>query len=593
MDPNELSDFGSHPSEPQVFGESSSSNGSDLTALELLKTFSYSGSHIGELDDTHSVGSLESDSHSIYDGPVEFGEMSLFHEEVSPVGWLELPWPTPYDNLGGDGLANPAEDSDARNAQHSRPSWCESSFDENSDSEDDDVSVHDQIAADFAEDRLLALASRIAAQHLQLINYDAKVVDRQGGSYNAVYIIELKRDTTDKELTPFKIALRTPRMNGGVPLSQAAAQAMKSQAVTLRLIREKTNIPVPEVYAVDVTAENEIQMPFMCMSFLNGQPLHQLWLKNTRRPHAQEQMRLKVLSSLAQVMAQFSLLTFEKYGSISEDEYGSIVLGPNYELGEGRENGMVPVIVSEQHESAYECVVSKYQKSLTLDMPEDIESPYRDGKQKTMELLLRCLGKLDASFPGYVLCPPDFDSQNILVDDQGNVTGLVDWDLIKTMPRYVGYTAYPKFLTMDWDPLNRDWNLPKQFRFAESTAALARYRSHYGKELDQALHGQQDCGLTQRSHIIGAIWFAANESLYCSDICMKFLSAVKSVRDSTERDFLSMRKVENKNFAIQDSFEEYEREFGNLSELLAVGSCKFTKEEMADLKARLEKLILG
>ena len=31
--------------------------------------------------------------------------------------------------------------------------------------------------------------------------------------------------------------------------------------------------------------------------------------------------------------------------------------------------------------------------------------------------------------PTFVLSVPDFDSQNIMVDDQGNLTGIIDWDL--------------------------------------------------------------------------------------------------------------------------------------------------------------------
>ena len=43
-----------------------------------------------------------------------------------------------------------------------------------------------------------------------------------------------------------------------------------------------------------------------------------------------------------------------------------------------------------------------------------------------------------AASDGFVLSPPDFDSQNILVDDQGNVTGIIDWDLVQTLPSCVG-----------------------------------------------------------------------------------------------------------------------------------------------------------
>ena len=39
-----------------------------------------------------------------------------------------------------------------------------------------------------------------------------------------------------------------------------------------------------------------------------------------------------------------------------------------------------------------------------------------------------------------------------MVDEQGNVTGLIDWNLTQTMPRCVRYARYHGWTTRDWDP---------------------------------------------------------------------------------------------------------------------------------------------
>jgi hypothetical protein len=46
----------------------------------------------------------------------------------------------------------------------------------------------------------------------------------------------------------------------------------------------------------------------------------------------------------------------------------------------------------------------------------------------------------------------DLDLQNILVDDNGNVTGLIDFEGSWAAPRCVGAAAVPLFLRNDWFP---------------------------------------------------------------------------------------------------------------------------------------------
>ncbi|KAK3329701.1 hypothetical protein B0H66DRAFT_35093 [Apodospora peruviana] len=74
---------------------------------------------------------------------------------------------------------------------------------------------------------------------------------------------------------------------------------------------------------------------------------------------------------------------------------------------------------------------------------------------------------------GFVLAVPDFDSQNIMTDDQGNLTGLIDRDFVQTMPRCLGYSRYPGWITRDWNPLMFGW--PGSSR-ENSPEELERYR---------------------------------------------------------------------------------------------------------------------
>jgi hypothetical protein len=50
----------------------------------------------------------------------------------------------------------------------------------------------------------------------------------------------------------------------------------------------------------------------------------------------------------------------------------------------------------------------------------------------------------------FVLAPPDFGSQNILCDEDGNITAILDWDVVDTMPHIIGWSDAPDWLSVDW-----------------------------------------------------------------------------------------------------------------------------------------------
>lgn len=82
-------------------------------------------------------------------------------------------------------------------------------------------------------------------------------------------------------------------------------------------------------------------------------------------------------------------------------------------------------------------------------------SAARDGKSvwsiaesKLLDFVVPCLPTRRPD-EGFVLSVPDLDSQNVLVEEEGNVTGIIDWDHVQTLPRCVGYCRYPSWITRD------------------------------------------------------------------------------------------------------------------------------------------------
>ncbi|KAL6409801.1 hypothetical protein AUP68_06198 [Ilyonectria robusta] len=386
---------------------------------------------------------------------------------------------------------------------------------------------------------LILLASNIANQCLHISCSSGKLVARIAGDFNIIHIVELEN---------IKLVIRVPATGWGSGMTPTTARAMESQVATMRLIRNKTTIPIPEIYALDTTDDNEIGAPYLCMSFIPGKPVSQVWFDGPGTL-AREDLRLRILTSLSQTMAQFSCMVFDKMGSIMDDGSGSTIIGPSYDWHE-KEDGRLQVAVSGPFDSLsaflHENPIASSDKNV-----------WDKAEAKVMEVIMGLLPTLDSP-PGFVLCPPYFDSQNVLVNDEGTVTGLVDWDLAQTMPRFMGYARYPGWITRDWDPLMYGW--PKMAESEDSPEILERYRAYYNTELGKALKWQGDWKFTERSHIAEAIWIATLHHLNRLEICRKFIQVATG-------------------------------DINALDVLYDIGAGQYAEEDWSTLKANLKRLV--
>ncbi|PTB81791.1 hypothetical protein M440DRAFT_1396958 [Trichoderma longibrachiatum ATCC 18648] len=341
---------------------------------------------------------------------------------------------------------------------------------------------------DITEEALIRLASIIANDSLKTFpSSGGKLLARIDGSYNIVHIVDV---------VSTQLVIRVPCTGWGSGMTPTAAQAMESQVATMQLIRNRTSIPVPEIYAFDTTANNEIGAPYLCMSFLPGRPVSQLWFGDSGALRL-EKLRLRILTSVSQAMAQLSCLEFGTMGALMEEDSGAAVVGPLYDCDE-QEDGSIKFTSLGPYISTSAFLEQKY-------ITKSQDNVWGTAKRRAMEAIIACRPTFDSP-PGFVLCPPDFDSQNILVDDQGTVTGFIDWDFAHTMPRSIGFARYPGWITRDWDPLMYGW--PHMPDSEDSPETLQRYRAHYNAEMGKALQWQGDWSLTEKSHIAEAIWIA-------------------------------------------------------------------------------------
>ncbi|KAL1842907.1 hypothetical protein VTK73DRAFT_2971 [Phialemonium thermophilum] len=290
-------------------------------------------------------------------------------------------------------------------------------------------------------------------------------------------------------------------------------RALESQAATLRLLSSRTTIPVPEVYALDTSRNNEIGAPFICTSFLPGKTVIKTWFEDSG-PIPMEERRLLTLTSLAGCMAQLSAFAFDKIGSLCGDSPDAIPLGPCFDWDE-KDDGTIGVDASGPFDSTDDYLREHFQLR-------NSKSEWGVAEDKLIVVIKSCLPVHNPG-EGFVLCPPDFDAQNILTDSDGNVTGIIDWDLVQTLPRCVGYSRYPSWITRDWDPLMYGW--PHLKDTENSPEELERYREHYCRALGAALAHRGDWSYTKKSHIWEAGWIALLNTVNRLEICRKLLQA--------------------------------------------------------------------
>lgn len=136
-------------------------------------------------------------------------------------------------------------------------------------------------------------------------------------------------------------------------------------------------------------------------------------------------------------------MTFDNFRSVLEDG-PSPIARPVYNWYDS-EDGSIQVAAS----GPFQSTGNLFQHASTAKSNENV---WRKAEAKVLEVIMGCLPTLEStSLPGFVLYLPDFDSRNVMVDEEDTVTGLVDWDLAHTMPRFMGYARYPGWITSDWD----------------------------------------------------------------------------------------------------------------------------------------------
>ena len=307
------------------------------------------------------------------------------------------------------------------------------------------------------------------------------------GSYNILFPIQF----SDGVRWLFKI----PATGYRGRFDGLASETLRSEAMTMRLVKSGTSIPVPEVYKFSASLNNEMNCPYILMEHLQGRPLYELWFQKGSSDAALRQFRTRVLQELAAATVQLNSFRYPQGGSLVFDPSGDVTgIGPIRAVDL---NAQADRLANDDYDdSAIFCTKGPFNDAKSfLTFAIDRQAPSQDPAQKYHTGVLQLLRLLidwlpldnhSAENAQFVLAHPDLNFQNILVSEEGAILGVIDWDGAGAVPACIAH--YPLWLMHDWDPLWYGYDFEEGSLVDED---LAFWRSIYAQSMEDSI---SDCG---------------------------------------------------------------------------------------------------
>ncbi|KAF2428070.1 hypothetical protein EJ08DRAFT_592391, partial [Tothia fuscella] len=320
------------------------------------------------------------------------------------------------------------------------------------------------------------------------------------GSFHVVYIASSEAGQ--------KVCLKIPAYGQEGKWLPEDAVLLRSEALSMRFIKENTQVPLPTMFAYDATMDNEIGAPFILMSFIDGRPANELsaeWILSASpgdRVHKERVLN----ESLVRSMAGLSQLRFGKIGMLDFPEEHRDPVVTTY----------CSYCTTEDDDGTYRqtwtsCGPFKSSKEYFLHRFNALKALKWQGESRTADLagvyklLEVCAACVPASgtpdHEAFGLAHSDLNLQNVLCDDDGNVVGIIYWEKVHTAPVYLGWASLPLWLREDWE---LDYNWPYRDAIS-SPVQLETSRTHYATALREQMGKPDDWLVPEKSLFLTAL----------------------------------------------------------------------------------------
>ena len=354
---------------------------------------------------------------------------------------------------------------------------------------------------------------------------------KRNGVYNTAYILKFENGT--------KVCVRVPACGWSERWNEKDAELLRSTVLVMKLIGAKTTIPLPKVFAYDTSLDNEINAPFIIMSCLEGYSARQAWMSDDWEI-PKEIRRQNLLRSLAQAMSGLGSLKFSRAGSLwfSEGCENEAAVGESWTL---RVEGFVVKRTFESHDP-YASTRVKVQGALQhllaeegfpdncrgVSMGENRSIPIK-GVLLLYQLMVETFldaAEIPEAEEEFGLMHSDYDIQNLVVDREGNVTGIHDWDGVAAVPLQIGCVMLPFWLQSDWCAgycwppavgIDRAMLRPEEFE---------KYRQDFARHMWDGGKGVTDCRYSSKSHIYRTLLNSLGDRFDAYSLVLNILNEV-------------------------------------------------------------------
>ena len=254
------------------------------------------------------------------------------------------------------------------------------------------------------------------------------------GSYNIVFRIHFDDGV--------RWMLKVPANGHRGSFDLLAAQSLESEAQIMRFLKSKTSIPVPTVHSFNTSIENQIGCPYILMDHISGRPLYHAWFDSEVSCQKLKQIRARALQTIATSMVQLNQFKTARGGSLRFDQAGNAIdIGPakavdanvmfdRFEADDGEYDANKadgPEDDAFCEKGPNEDPMSALLFMLNRRGIRRKDSSFDRGTRTCLRMFIQMVGKhLNREGDKFVLAHPDFDMQNMLVDNDGTLIGVID-----------------------------------------------------------------------------------------------------------------------------------------------------------------------
>lgn len=238
----------------------------------------------------------------------------------------------------------------------------------------------------------------------------------------------------------------------------------QSEVATMKWVQQNTSIPVPHIYAFDDTTDNEIGLEWILMEKLPGTSLRERW----------KFMSLDAKETTVKAIAAYQLELMSDKNKFKE--IGNLYLvpcpptsssDPGFETSTFGVGRMVhlPFFWGGKHDTSdakgsyvtskawlqarLDGIIETQDELLDDDSIDQDDFDIADGTiwmaEKLSEFLDDILPIDERGYEETVLWHHDLSKSNIIVDDTGSITGIVDWEFVSLIP-FWNATQFPKLV---------------------------------------------------------------------------------------------------------------------------------------------------